>query len=208
MGVYTFDDGSDESLLSRLAADYLDLLAPLDGRNGSQPGERGPYLKTLRQLPIDPSEELILAKSAIDYLGPLPGAYVVIGGGESFAAAPDLIKWEQTVRIYLASGSPGRLVHGRLRDSAQKPGQDPGIFTMWQHVIEYLHGAALSHGPIHVEDHAPVYSSETMSMWVIVTRVKIQQDIDASRDAPLVDGVEATHARTESEPIAKQRREF
>lgn len=213
MGVHLFDDGADESPLSRLAADYLTLLSPLDGSGDDvQPGARGPYLRTLRQLPVDPSEETILGQTAVDSFGPLPGAYVVVGGARAISTQPGQILWEQTVRVYLVSGSPGSLVKGRLRDSAKKPGQDPGTFTMCAHAIEYLHGAALdtvtAAGAVQVTDHAPVYSSPKLSIWVVVTEVKMAQVIRPSRDKPPIDSVGANHNPDRAGTIARQRRDF
>ncbi len=212
MSVYSFDDGTDEALLTRVARGYLELLAPLGTASGLPPGPRGPYIKTLRQLPIDPTAELILDETAVQYFGALPGAYVVLGGASAFASQPDLLKWDQTVRVYCASASPGRLVHGRLHCAADQPGQDPGMFTMVQHVIEQLHYAALPGAPyvglIRVEDHEPVYSAQSLSIWLISTQVRIQQAINQSRDTPPIDRIVTNHAPAPTEPIASQRRDF
>lgn len=210
MGIYTFDDGGQDALLTRLADAYLGLLEPLLLVDGAVPGERGPYLKTLRQLPTDPSEELILEETAFSQLGPLPAVFVVIGGGDVLTWQPDLQLWDQVVRLYIASASPGRLVHGRLRDQADAFGQDPGLWTIWQHVIEQLADQVplANSGSIRVTSHAPVYASPRYSIWSMSTSVRMQLDLYPSRHQPLVDRIEANHRAPPGKPIARQERDF
>jgi hypothetical protein len=210
MGIYTFDDGGSDSLLTRLADGYLAVLEPLLLTEGATPGERGPYLKTLRQLPVDPSEEIILNETAFSQLGALPAAFVVIGGGDAGGWQPDLVVWEQTVRVYLASSAPGRLVHGRLREAAEAFGRDPGIFTLWQHAGELLNDRRplANSGAIRITAHAPVFAGPRYSLWVLNTAVRMQQDLYPSREAPLVDRMQANHQVPPGKPIATVIREF
>jgi hypothetical protein len=210
VAIYTYDDGGSDSLLTRLADGYLELLAPLKLAADSTPGERGPYLKTLAQLPVDPSEELILDQTSFSTMGPLPAAWVVVGGGEVETWQPDLVIFDQAVRVYLASGSPGRLVHGRLREAANTFGDDPGIFALWQHAIEYLNNQIPlpNSGSIRIDSHAPVFSSQEYSIWTIGTRIRMQLDLYPSRAEPLVDRLEANLQTPPGSAIASTRRDF
>lgn len=209
--MYEFDGGSQAALFTEVARGYIALLEPLQLADDSPPSPRGPYLETLKQLPWLPDDRY-LGERASELLGILPAIYVVVTGANVTARAQEAIDWNISVQLCIASGWAGQLVEGRLNAHVDDPRQDPGVFVIMQHAIEYLHHRELAtsptSGPIRVTETAHVATDPAVTMWSIATEVAVRQAVQSNRDAPPLDLIQANHSITGPDVTVTQRRKL
>ncbi len=201
-----FDDGHSVDIWTRVARGYRGLLQPLfkaDGAEGIDVGERGPFLSTIKRIPVE-GENLIRARDDIfaNLTTPTPAALIYVGhSAERHHSKDDHIGWEMAVEIVLVAGAPGDMVFGRLEhDPALELDKYPGLGPMAQFVIEELHCQYLPNfadgGPIEILGWRDIGVHDEVSLWAIDTEVLVEQVIDPDRAAEATSGVVAVHNET------------
>jgi hypothetical protein len=125
------------------------------------------------------------------------------------AKLPNQITWDMAVSVYPASGWVGNLVDGRLRTDVNSTGDDPGVYTIVQHAIEYLHQrsiATIAATPIKISEVGHLGTTPSYTFWEIETDIEVRQCVQLDRDAAAVDSIDASHGVDETGSIVEQRR--
>lgn len=206
--MHSFDGGSPVAMFSALAEGYRDLLEPLRWRSEVEPGPRGPYLKTLGFL-LRPPDASILESGGHEIIGALPSCLIEIGEGRTTATQPDHLIWEIDVRVHIIAGHEAMEPRGRLfvDDSpGRSTANDPGIFTMMQHVIEELHYRQPTIQASRIRVEGTSYGADTpkWSWWAVDTRVECRQNIWRQRDAEPVDAIAVTTESPASDTVTNE----
>jgi hypothetical protein len=207
---FEYDNGGTDDIFSQVADGYISLLSPLHVEAGEAATLRGPYLKTLADIPgpINSAEAIDAIRS--EYLKNLPGMYVFLQSGNVLARQFNVIDWQFSVTVYAVSGHGGNLVYGRLRTRANDTRNDPGVYTMLHHAQELLHNQAppcpASVSSVRVEsvDHVVFYQG--MTIWAIPTTLRVSQKINPSRGSEILEEVRANHDVDGVGSIQQQRR--
>jgi hypothetical protein len=192
---FAFDTGAPLPISTELANGVIALLEPLVYTSGAPATTRGPYLRTLRQLPFD-LDEKVFEENWQDALGQLPSAIVVIGDAEQISNRGTSIKWRFDIRVHCCSGAPGSWVNGRINAIAgQDTRWDPGVAVITQHVLESLHSRTPSTpataARIQVTRMTHGLTGPALSWWTVHGRVEVVHSVELERNVALLDAITA-----------------
>lgn len=172
---FGFDSGESSAQLTRIQDAVIGLLAELHYQPEDPETPFGPYLRTLAAIPDVPDSEYMMTQRT-EHMGRMPGVLIFLGGstrdtkgvsGQRYRAVRDLL-------LVIFAGRAANAVEGRLDETdklATDNRDDPGIRTIYEHVVARLEGAQLDTpgvmGPIVVQGDIPLETGSDWTSWGI-----------------------------------------
>lgn len=200
---FGFDSGESVAQLTRIQDAVLVLLGDLRYQEGAPETPFGPYLRTLEAIPDVPDSEYMETQRT-EHMRRMPGVLIFLGGstrardgvsGERYRGVRDLL-------VVIFAGRAANAVEGRLDETNKIPTDnrdDPGIRTIYEHVVARLEGAQLDTpgvmGPIVVQGDIPLETGSDWTSWGI--RCTLDVELTAcppdTRAADPLDVIRAEH---------------